>query len=91
MNNYKLSWQDVDTSLTKGSHRNGKPVKRQRKLNQSHAQVTLTHRSTGITLSGEIQQGNYSKNEMRKAIAEKEQELFLELEQQLRSRSRPDR
>jgi len=51
-----------------------------RKLDNRSLRLRLTHIPTGISVSGEIPTGNYSKNEMKAAEEELSANLFNQLE-----------
>lgn len=45
--------------------------------------MTLSHQATGISISGEVPAGNYSKKEMQQRRARLYTELFTELERRV--------
>ena len=54
-----------------------------RALDTSGHQIRLTHRPTGVEVSGQIPQGNYSRTEMTRLRQELLASLFAQLEQRV--------
>ena len=59
----------------------GKSGQFSRRLKVTSARLTLTHASTGLSVKGEIPDGQYSKKEMRKLQEELYDRLFRTLEE----------
>ena len=55
----------------------------QRKLKTTSCFMTLSHKLTGISITGEIPAGNYSKKEMQQLRASLYIKLFSDLERQV--------
>ena len=55
----------------------------ERKLKTTSCRMTLSHEITGISISGEIPAGNYSKKEMQQLRESLEIKLFSDLERQV--------
>ena len=58
------------SGITGGSRSSARGANRSRKsrqLDTSSANVTLLHKPTGITATGQVQPGNYSRQESKKA------------------------
>ncbi len=54
-----------------------------RALGESGSRLTLTHKSTGIEVTGEVPTGHYSRREMQSEVRKLEEGLFAELESQV--------
>jgi hypothetical protein len=50
--------------------------------------LTLTHRPTGLVLTGEVPEGHYSRKQMRDLVAKLEQDLLLKLAELVTKKSR---
>ncbi len=61
----------------------GKSGQFERKLKTTSCSIFLAHLPTGITVEGEIPDGNYSKKEMQQKREDLKHSLFQELERQV--------
>ena len=78
---WKLDSKDVyktGSGLKIGGRK--KATKSGRKEELRESTIILTHRQTGLSVSGKIERGHYSRQELRSLKENLENELFKELE-----------
>jgi hypothetical protein len=83
MARWVLDPADVDTFETSSRASGRRRAALSRALDASAHLVRLTHRPTGVEVSGEIPQGNYSRTEMTQLRQELHARLLAELEQRV--------
>jgi hypothetical protein len=57
-----------------------KVTKQSRALSITSKEVTLTHKPTGVSVSGKITPGHYSRREMQRLVAHLHAQLLIELQ-----------
>ncbi len=64
-----------------GSHTGNRSrmTKQSRRLSITSKEITLTHTPTGVSVSGKVAQGHYSRREMQHLVAELRARLVIEL------------
>jgi hypothetical protein len=80
---WTLDLRDVDRFETSSRSGGRKRAALSRALDLSDHALRLTHRPTGIAVSGEVPTGNYSRTEMTKLKQALNARLFAELEQRV--------
>lgn len=81
----------LDVSFSLETSSSGRPGELARKPKVTGSRLTLTHMPTGITVDGEVPEGHYAKNEMRREREALKQALLVELARRVAKhlRSRP--
>ena len=81
---WEMDPNDVHYTFTQsGSTTLAKKRNFSRKLKLSYREMQLTHSPTGVSVSGKIPKGHYSKKEMRKKEDDLYQELYPLLEKEV--------
>jgi hypothetical protein len=81
MTRWVLDPAEVDTFEMSSRSGGRRRAALSRALDTSAHQIRLTHRPTGVEVSGEIPQGNYARAEMTRLRQELRARLFAALEQ----------
>lgn len=77
----QLPTEDVAVNWTMSTQRFASSAQDSRAENVSSASLTLIHRPTGCTLSGNVPAGRYTKKQMQAKKQELQSTLFAELSQ----------
>lgn len=83
MTRWVLDPAEVDAFEMSGRSGGRRRASLSRSLDVSGCEMRLTHRPTGIEVTGEVPEGNYSRAEMTRLRADLRARLFADLEQRV--------